>query len=118
MERQTEKRYGFLLLAGALTLLLLFGCIGGRGASGAQQSGTEASSLPSGPAAQDTPQPGGSVGDADISGSDDDIEAELPGEELIPPPDTSASDISDSDIDLGVMDEDYVISDEDIVEPA
>ncbi len=108
-----------LLIAGAFAVLLLFGCLGGPGAQAlkpAEQS----------PPAQQAPQPGStsaqagsSLGDADITPSETDDEAELPDAGLIPPPyGGAASALSDSDIDLGVMDEDYVISDEDIVEPA
>lgn len=102
----------------ALSVFMLFGCIGGRGTSGSAQAGVQAPVLPESPSAPITAQPGGSVGDADISGSTDEAEAELPSDDLLPPPDVSASSISDSDVDIGALDEDYVISDEDIVEPA
>lgn len=110
-----------MLVAGAFAVLLMFGCLGGQGAQAqtpsGQQSAQQAGSPPQAGAA--SPQPGGSLGDADISDSETGDEDELPDEALVPPPvGDSASGLSDSDIDLGAMDEDYVISDEDIVEPA
>ncbi|MBD3210290.1 hypothetical protein GF318_02815 [Candidatus Micrarchaeota archaeon] len=93
------------LLAG-LVLLLLFGCAGQAGSP-----------------ANESPAPGGGLGDADVSVQDEDYDdGLLSDEELIPPPegpgnqsDGSKLEISDIFVEEG---SDFdLISEEDIIEP-
>lgn len=114
-----DVRISAILIASLAAVLLLAGCLGGTRGQAVQPPASEQPSIPG------TQQSGGSLGDADISGPQSEDEATLPAEDLVPPPmdvpgesTSQVPELDDADIDLGAIEEDYVISDEDIVEPA
>ncbi|MFH0884536.1 MAG: hypothetical protein V1861_02400 [Candidatus Micrarchaeota archaeon] len=118
-----DSRIIALLVVSGLSAMLLFGCLSGaREKLQDKQIGTQQQNQS---VQQPAKQFGGKLGDVDISPVEEENETEvLPDEDLLPPPDevpkntSSTLTLDVSDIAIDMVEDDFPISDEDIVEPA
>jgi hypothetical protein len=100
------------LVVTGIAVLLLLGCVGGRAATYTQ------------PKTPSPAQPGGSIGDKDLSTGSEKEEDVVPGEDILPPPDDSVASgnnrsilVDLNDVTVDDFDDSDPISDELIVGP-